>query len=119
MKNTEAKEFNEACAKKLGWKPAIVGFVDDPIPGAPCQKVALLENTPDYVGSISAAWEIVESIIADGKRQIKENGISITPSFVLRMGPVGVFHCELGDSGKTGWYQPTAPLAIVRAFLKL
>lgn len=113
------QEINEAVARKLG-------FVRKD-----CERLSTLHwhcsndhcyadrMLPNYCHSIAAAWEIIESIITDGDKQMKETGCSSTPSFALRMGPVGVFHCDLGNSGEAGWYQPTAPMAICLAFLKV
>lgn len=98
MTNTE---INEQVARKLGWKAEIVGFVDDPIPGAPCQKVALYQNTPDYAGSIQAAWEIWDHF-NEMATLTKHNG-----KWILSYGRRFSIEAD------------TAPLAICLAFLKL
>lgn len=104
-------DLNEVVARKLGLN--IYPF-EPHTTEKPC-----VHSVPDYCGSIQAAWEIIQFVIDSHEKQINETGHSETPSFALRMGPVGRWHCDFGNSGDAGWYQPTAPMAIVKAFLKL
>lgn len=100
-------EINIAVAKKLGALRK-----DDE--GNDC-----IDCVPDYAGSIQAAFEIVNHFEKDREKQIAETGKSSSPIFALRLGCGGEWHCDLGDSGEAGWYQPTPSMAICLAFLKL
>lgn len=90
------QEVNEAVARKLGGDP----------PGHPEQ--------PDYVGSIAAAWEIVEHL------RTKNIGILVeSDQDEIGKNPGFSYWCEITNHPECSGYANTAPLAICLAFLKL
>lgn len=105
------EEFNEAVAKKLGWK-----YHEDLKPvcwETPGDSRCFLRDLPDYCHSIEAAWEIVEYVNADRFRIIKAR---IIPEWSA------VFEFQnLEDKKVTEYFasEDTLPRAICEAFLKL
>lgn len=106
------EEINEAVARKLGKIRIYVNASGEPTER---EKAVAQSYIPDYAGSISAAWEIVE--------HCREN---------MRFDTAWIE--SHGDDGKPAWsarfWTPdfkadvyvradTAPMAICQAFLKL
>lgn len=106
------REINEAVARKLGWVPVIVGFSPDPIEGAPCQKVALLENTPNYCTDIGAAWEIPISTKKEFYLSYEMDGHILQMTWKAKF-RIDATHLVGGED------KHEASMAICLAFLKL
>lgn len=143
MENKEKQELNEQVARKLGFiiiekEPTCCDFPDEDPPhlhghrndgtmnveinGVIVPNVGFRTCVPDYVGSIAAAWEIIDSF---------KDGDNIELVWILDGYAKGKWKCVFEKMSQVGDYPSeteteyfeakadTAPEAIVKAFLKL
>lgn len=119
------QEKNEEVARKLGWLKHN-RTCEAQTPGASIftygnhwyQRGFLCrERMPDYIGSIAAAWEIVDKIREkEGRIRIEDN----EKSDYKQDRSVGIWHVDIWTNrGSVCVNANSAPEAIVEAFLKL
>jgi hypothetical protein len=105
-------EINEAVAQKLRWKAKVLHEC-----AAPACNLKMVEPTPDYCGSIAAAWEIVEWF---EKSQIRFSlGLLPVMPEKQRWEILWARPQTLSTDFVPTIYADTAPMAICLAFLKL
>lgn len=99
-------ELNEQCARRLGWMEAKsnLGWLK---PLTPTSDTLTIQQLPNYVGDIGAAWEIVRELQKQGKK------ISI------HAWPDYTYTVYIRDGNGEEIEAVTAPRAIVMAFLEL
>ena len=104
-------ELNEEVSRKLGWiydPNAYFGTPEYKMPGWRRKEGLLgVKDLPDYTGSISDAWEIIN------------NFHEVTVGTILKEKYFWFCEIRIQEGNVVKEYADTAPMAICNAFLKI